>query len=105
MNDNNLTLLIEQLRTSPIPSAPENLEATVLRSIRSSRPSESSIVLFPGLLRFTFAVAVTAILIGWAVGSATIRYDSQTNKLLARNALSLEAFDSGSIRFSPTPLQ
>jgi len=105
MNDENLTDLLDQLKIESIPSAPENLEAKVLRNIRASRGSRSETVTFPGLLRFAVIVAIFAITIGWFIGSTQIRNGEEASKLIARNALSLEVFDSNTIHFSQTPLQ
>ena len=104
MNNKNLCNLLDQLKADPIPSAPEDLETTVLRNIRISRVTKTETAVFPSLLRFAFVVAILAVGIGWFIGSSQIRNGEKASKLITRNALSLEVFDSKTISFSQTPL-
>ncbi len=105
MTDKYLTNLLDQLKVESIPSASKNLESTVLRHIRTSRVAMTDTISFPGLLRFAFGVAILTITIGWFIGSSRIRKGEEANELIARNALSLEVFDSNTIHFSQTPVQ
>ena len=103
MKDEKLSTLLGELSKEKIPLAPENLEAIVLTTIRTERVGKAETILFPSILRFAFVVILLTSSIGWFIGSTQIKNGEKANKLIARNALSLEVFDAKIISFSQTP--